>query len=204
MIATWGGTTTRLAKRPPIIPKFDKVIVAPRNSSGGIARAAASARVIRCRRAVRSWPVLISATLASSRARASSLSFRSFCSRADERETTPLFRRWRCRQNRQSGYARARAESLEAAASLRGTLVVPKVSRFPSLFAPPDGLRRRARPAWVLTPVDLPPLNRQRVLPSSRLPPPARVLAALTIARRVFRSHRRVPVHPAIGETTGN
>ena len=27
MIATWGGTTTRLAKRPPIIPKFDKVMV---------------------------------------------------------------------------------------------------------------------------------------------------------------------------------
>jgi hypothetical protein len=39
------GTTTRLAKRPAIMPKFDKVIVAPRNSSGGIDRAAASARM---------------------------------------------------------------------------------------------------------------------------------------------------------------
>src|SRR5260370_14822137 len=45
MIATWGGTTTRLAKRPPIIPKFERVIVAPRSSSGGIERAAASARM---------------------------------------------------------------------------------------------------------------------------------------------------------------
>src|SRR6516164_9698888 len=42
-MATWGGTTTRLAKRPPIIPKFERVIVAPRSSSGGIERAAASA-----------------------------------------------------------------------------------------------------------------------------------------------------------------
>ena len=44
MIATCGGTTTRLANRPPIIPKFDSVMVAPRSSSGGIDRAAASAR----------------------------------------------------------------------------------------------------------------------------------------------------------------
>src|SRR6516225_869685 len=44
-MATWGGTTTRLAKRPPIIPKFERVIVAPRSSSGGIERAAASARI---------------------------------------------------------------------------------------------------------------------------------------------------------------
>src|SRR5262249_31668106 len=41
MIATWGGTTTRLAKRPPIMPKFDNVIVAPRSSSDGIDLAAA-------------------------------------------------------------------------------------------------------------------------------------------------------------------
>jgi hypothetical protein len=38
-IATCGGTTTRLAKRSPIMPKFDSVIVAPRSSSGGIERA---------------------------------------------------------------------------------------------------------------------------------------------------------------------
>src|ERR1700704_5899186 len=43
-IATCGGTTTRLAKRPPIMPKFDSVMVAPRSSSGGIERAAASVR----------------------------------------------------------------------------------------------------------------------------------------------------------------
>ena len=43
-IATCGGTTIRLANRPPIMPKFDSVIVAPRSSSSGIERAAASAR----------------------------------------------------------------------------------------------------------------------------------------------------------------
>lgn len=31
-MATCGGTTTRLAKRPAIMPKFDKVIVAPRTA----------------------------------------------------------------------------------------------------------------------------------------------------------------------------
>jgi hypothetical protein len=31
----------RFQSRPPIMPKFDKVIVAPRNSSGAIERAAA-------------------------------------------------------------------------------------------------------------------------------------------------------------------
>src|SRR5215831_15480877 len=36
MIAACGGTMTRLANRPPIIPKFDSVMVAPRSSSGGI------------------------------------------------------------------------------------------------------------------------------------------------------------------------
>ena len=44
-IATCGGTTTRPAKWPAIMPKFDSVIVAPRSSSGGIERAAASARM---------------------------------------------------------------------------------------------------------------------------------------------------------------
>jgi hypothetical protein len=39
------ATTMRLANRPPIIPKFDKVMVAPLSSSGGIERAAASARM---------------------------------------------------------------------------------------------------------------------------------------------------------------
>ncbi len=54
MIATCGGTTTRLAKRPPIMPKFESVMVAPRSSSAGIARASASARM-RSRPARRSW-----------------------------------------------------------------------------------------------------------------------------------------------------
>src|SRR5436190_1862798 len=45
MIVTWGGTSTRLSNRPPIIPTFERVIVAPRSSSGGIERAAASARM---------------------------------------------------------------------------------------------------------------------------------------------------------------
>jgi hypothetical protein len=35
MIAACGGTITRLTNRPPIIPKFDSVMVAPRSSSGG-------------------------------------------------------------------------------------------------------------------------------------------------------------------------
>jgi len=39
MIATCGGTTTRLANRPAIIPKFDSVTVAPRSSPSGIERA---------------------------------------------------------------------------------------------------------------------------------------------------------------------
>ena len=38
MIATCGGTMTSFAKRPPIMPKFERVMVAPRSSSGGIER----------------------------------------------------------------------------------------------------------------------------------------------------------------------
>jgi hypothetical protein len=45
MVATCGGTITRLAKRPPIMPKLESVMVAPRSSSGGIERAWASARI---------------------------------------------------------------------------------------------------------------------------------------------------------------
>jgi hypothetical protein len=45
MIASCGGTITMFAQPPPIMPKLDKVIVAPLSSSGGIDRASASARI---------------------------------------------------------------------------------------------------------------------------------------------------------------
>ena len=41
-IATCGGTTTSWACRPPMVPKFDNVIVCPRSSAGGIVRARTS------------------------------------------------------------------------------------------------------------------------------------------------------------------
>ena len=41
-IATWGGTTTSAACRPPNVPKLDSVMVAPRSSSSGTVRASTS------------------------------------------------------------------------------------------------------------------------------------------------------------------